>query len=92
MQKLSVKKRKKLGQLGLLVRRPYRNREKDIREKHTNHLGEFEMKNLRFKDKKSERIKLDDVHELNKDRGLYLLKGISNRDNKPITRIISHTN
>ena len=90
MHDMSTKKRKKLGSLGLLVRRPYRNQEKDIRAKHTNDFGEFEMKNNRFKDKKSERIKLDEIHELNKSRGLYLLKGVSNRDNKPITRIISH--
>lgn len=89
MHKLSSKKRKKLGQLGLLVRRPYRKREKDIRAEHTNDFGEFEHHNNRFKDKKLERIKLDKIHELDKKRGLYLLTGISQRDNMPITRIIS---
>jgi hypothetical protein len=89
MPKMSTKKMKKLGALGLLVRRPYKKREKDIRAEHTNDFGEFEHHNNRFKDKKLERIKLDKIHLLDNKRGLYLLTGVSKRDNMPITRIIS---
>lgn len=85
----STKKRRYLGAIGLLSKRPTKQEEKSIREKHTNDFGEFEHKNPRQgKSGKREHIPLEKIHKFN-DRK-FALVGTSPSDQKKVSKIIVH--